>query len=1459
MGNNLGFAKKVLAGASVAAIMATMAPTTFAAFSDVQSGDWYSTYVNNLVGMGVVSGYEDGTFRPNNPINRAEMSKIAVKIAAMSDVIMDENDLAGAPSYSDVPSDQWFYGYVSAASKAKIFEGYRDANGNLTGDFGPGNLVNRAEASKILLLAAGVPAMLTPAAPFTDVNPSDWFYQYVTSAYNWSIIDGYKDGNGNLTGKFGPGDPVTRAQISKIAVLSQSPVDRITGETPSNMNSNSSNTNDNSSNANDNSVVTSDVTFVASVASSSPAPTTLATGTAYNTVLKVDLTAGDQEDVEVNGLTLNHRGISTNSVVSGVLVRDMDGMRHGNVVSFSDNDAYIDLSSDPIMVAAGTTQTIAIQVNFANPAGFSSGTFRVEIPSDGIMATGADTMGTVTVNGTFPLSGAEHSLVAGSNIANVTLDNVAINTSKQNADIGVTREISRFRITENNSNEDVELHELTVFNNGNASDSDIENIRLVAQGEGTLADGTKVLAGDTVATVDHTSNRYATFDLSANPLIIPKGTPRNFSIFADIVDGSTRTIQFVVYNDYDMMIRGQTSGAYILPTAGSIDTAFPIGDEISGDTTEINMIEINEGSLTVSKATSSPNGEISRGGTEVTIAEFKLEAAGEDIEIQGGNLNIQTSSGASTELKNTIRLMNGSGATIHSFNVSAANASMFNTVANDAGDNIARFNNYYTVKAGTTGLLKVVVDVSDSATPGSTLKASIQNLSVKKLASNRFGTAATSEVEGNDMSITAASLTVAKDTSVGDTNIVKGATNQKIGAFSLTTTNSEAVNVNSITVKLNDTANVTNLKLFLDDKTQLDTTKGTLSASGDTFSVSGQVNLEKAQSRLITIYADVASGYASGTIQATLTAGGVTATGVTSSNSFTAPKLVNVDLQSNPVVDNGTVSVNYHSGQNSMVASAGEQIDAFQFEVKAANREDMKLDRAIVAFPKSSASVASVSLYDGETLVGGPLTVTNGTADFSGLNVMIEKNKTKVITAKASLTSSSSFNSNSELVGALNYYEVVGQASGIRTKRTAGASIVGNAAYTHSYALDDLVYTYDLSGNAGDLGIVTAAGTTPTSTYVATAAGDVLGKMATLGTYTPATGSTTPLYVGQVVFDTDDGALERVTAAGTLDAASALRTDGGAVANGAKVSVMPVKDAAEGQMTGDLLINGSTLSFATADGALAANTTAFPSAWTESIASAAKPTVSKYQIGDVVAYDTDLTGNNPSLGVVTAVTSTDVAINGTNFVGAGAGGRITKLFTGSGQGKAHILQNVRPAIAAQSLSFSPTTNAQVGKFTVTATGNEELNLNQFVFSIAGSYNGTLGNFKLYQVQGSSETELSATATLADDNNGTGSVVGYIDGDDPKAQNVTVALAAPYTIQPGTTATFVLKADASAAKTAGTQGSVSLSLQLNGQSGVRDTRNSVTYSYTDSKTSPTTFTGLTESNSYVVNVGDITIN
>ena len=53
---------------------------------------------------------------------------------------------------------------------------------------------------------------------FTDVDDLAWFAPYVSSLAEWGIVSGYKDAQGKTTGAFGPGDPVTVAEVLKMAV-----------------------------------------------------------------------------------------------------------------------------------------------------------------------------------------------------------------------------------------------------------------------------------------------------------------------------------------------------------------------------------------------------------------------------------------------------------------------------------------------------------------------------------------------------------------------------------------------------------------------------------------------------------------------------------------------------------------------------------------------------------------------------------------------------------------------------------------------------------------------------------------------------------------------------------------------------------------------------------------------------------------------------------------------------------------------------------------------------------------------------------------------------------------------------------------------------------------------------------------------------------------------------------------
>ncbi len=214
--------KRVVAGLASFLVLANLliVPTASAQnFKDVSKDSWAYPYIQQLVDEGVISSDAE-YYRPADKINRAELVKLAVEGSGVG--IID--DLPETATFEDVPRDAWFGPYVETAVKLGWVEGYRDASGNLTGKFGPGDNVTRAAATKIMINAYGVQSAPSGVEnPFNDVKSSDWFYEYVVTAYWNRIVSGYADSKGNLTGKFGPADPITREQAAKITVNAGNP------------------------------------------------------------------------------------------------------------------------------------------------------------------------------------------------------------------------------------------------------------------------------------------------------------------------------------------------------------------------------------------------------------------------------------------------------------------------------------------------------------------------------------------------------------------------------------------------------------------------------------------------------------------------------------------------------------------------------------------------------------------------------------------------------------------------------------------------------------------------------------------------------------------------------------------------------------------------------------------------------------------------------------------------------------------------------------------------------------------------------------------------------------------------------------------------------------------------------------------------------------------------------------
>ncbi len=130
--------KKFITILSLALVIAVVQ----ADFNDVSEDHDNFDAINYVQSEGIVNGYKDGTFKPDQKINRAEFTKIVIGAQFSEEEI---NSCESEKTFSDVPASEWFAPYVCIASNNNIINGYAD------GTFQPKKNIIFAEAAKIIV------------------------------------------------------------------------------------------------------------------------------------------------------------------------------------------------------------------------------------------------------------------------------------------------------------------------------------------------------------------------------------------------------------------------------------------------------------------------------------------------------------------------------------------------------------------------------------------------------------------------------------------------------------------------------------------------------------------------------------------------------------------------------------------------------------------------------------------------------------------------------------------------------------------------------------------------------------------------------------------------------------------------------------------------------------------------------------------------------------------------------------------------------------------------------------------------------------------------------------------------------------------------------------------------------------------------------------------------------------
>jgi N-acetylneuraminic acid mutarotase len=191
-------------------------------FADVPVGSTFYPYIRCLACRGIINGYPDGTFKPNNDITRGQLSKIVSNSAGFHDAQPHQ-------MFEDVPMGSTFQVYIGRLASRGYINGYQCGGAgepcvppaNLP-YFRPNANATRGQISKIVSNAAGF-SDPPVGRQFEDVAVGSAFYTYTYRLVSRGVIGGYPCGGagepcvppGNLP-YFRPNNNATRGQTSKI-------------------------------------------------------------------------------------------------------------------------------------------------------------------------------------------------------------------------------------------------------------------------------------------------------------------------------------------------------------------------------------------------------------------------------------------------------------------------------------------------------------------------------------------------------------------------------------------------------------------------------------------------------------------------------------------------------------------------------------------------------------------------------------------------------------------------------------------------------------------------------------------------------------------------------------------------------------------------------------------------------------------------------------------------------------------------------------------------------------------------------------------------------------------------------------------------------------------------------------------------------------------------------------------
>lgn len=745
------------------------------------------------------------------------------------------------------------------------------------------------------------------------------------------------------------------------------------------------------------------------------------------------LTNNSSQAVTINSVTVQRVGLGVDSNFSGLVLLDSNGLQIGTAKTLNSNhQANV---GDAWTLGAGQSQTLTVAGNIATGQTTSGQVVGIQVVA---INTGA------TVSGSLPITGASQTI-------NTTLTLGSFSTSTSSFDPNGTQTKSigdsgiRFtglRLTAGSA-EDVKLYSIRWRQVGTASAADIANIM-------TVVDGTSY-----PTTVSADGKYYTT--VFSGGLMITKGNSVDVYVKGDIIgsNSASRTVDFDIDRGTDIYMVGQTYGYGIAAPAG----AQPWWNGYA--------TTIQAGSATtIGKATEVIAQNIAVNVPNQVLGGFVTDFKGEAVSVQGMTFTVSTTSGNLGGALTNVSIVDSNGTVVAgpvdaTVNASTQTLTFTDTVTFPVGRKV------YTVKGKVNSAASNGTALSLATTPSSWTNPQGQT-------SGSSVTLTQGSFSMNSMTIKGAALAVGVSATPASQTITAGSQDVTMANIQLDASQSgEDVRVNAIPVKLTlggssgAASDISSCRLF-NGSTQL--TSGTnvptsLSSSATTtLTLDSSLTIPKGTVVTIGLKCNIASGAAS-TATYTISVGGAdfNSTGITSGNSITE---TGYGASGTFSLGSASVAVSIDSSSPSYTIAAGGQtgVTVGAYKLRSSNDNVSLTKIGLTLTSGTAASLSTVYIYDGSTLVGTATFLSGNTTASSTLTtpVTLVKDTDKILTIKADLADIGS--SQAGVEGALVKIDpnsTEGNASS-GLVQTAGATGVAGVRVFNTYptvALDTLSST----------------------------------------------------------------------------------------------------------------------------------------------------------------------------------------------------------------------------------------------------------------------------------------------------------------------------------------------------------------------------------------------------------------